>query len=87
MTYTEISRDEVPPGSFRYGQLASEPDFAVKPHLWAVCTPCAKPKNEADNGASGFDTVLVAHFLSSSEQTAREIAEGLSGEVTLVRPA
>jgi hypothetical protein len=88
-TFHVLDRDEVPAGSFRYGQLASDEGFAVAPHLWAVCTYCAKPKNEADNGFSGFDTVLVANFLHREEQDAYDTARSLVNggtSVAVVRP-
>ena len=86
--YRMISRKDVPAGSFAYGQLAADQSFAVKPERWAVCTNCYRPKNEADNGASGFNTVLVAHFTFDSEADAIKCATNLrdSGEVTVVRP-
>src|SRR4051794_2910477 len=87
--YAEIERDEMPLGSFKYLQLASFDGVDAPLDAWLVCTPCAKPKNEADNGKSGFDEVLVVHFIhrdeSDARATAADVAHGHS--VTLVRPA
>jgi len=87
--YHEISREDVPAGSFRYGQFASEPGFAVRANCWAVCTDCSKARDET--GRAGFDTVLVANFVFESEDNARYCAAKLAeseqvGRITLVRP-
>lgn len=89
-TYTEIERSEMPIGSFVYGQLASIDGVAAPADKWLVCTPCSKPKNVDDNGASGFDEILVAQFVNTREIDARETAASLalSGhKITLVKPA
>jgi hypothetical protein len=89
-TYSEIERDEMPIGSFVYGQLASIDGVAAPADKWLVCTPCSKPKNPDDNGASGFDEILVAQFVNTREDDARETAASLalSGhKITLVKPA
>jgi hypothetical protein len=88
-TFRVLERDEVPAGSFRYGQFVNEGDFAVAPHLFAVCTWASKPKNEADNGASGFDQVLVAQFLHTSWERACDTVRSLSRDgmsCVLVKP-
>ena len=89
LNYSEIERDEMPNGSFVYGQLASIDGVAAPADKWLVCTPCSKPKNEDDNGASGFDEVLVAQFIHTRESDARETAASLAltHKITLVRPA
>lgn len=91
-SYAETAREAVPAGSFVYGQAAAIETLDLAPESWGVATNCAKPKDEADNGRSGFDTVLVVHFIHSGEQAARETAERLAsggnvGPVTLIRPA
>lgn len=87
--HTIIDRADVPAGSFRYLQYQHEGDFAVPAELWAVCTDCSKPIDEADNGRSGFRTILVAHFMTSTEANAITIANDLTqnGPITIVRPA
>jgi exoribonuclease R len=85
-----LDRDEVPAGSFRYGQLASRHGFDVAPQLWAVCTYCSQERRTAENEHDGFDRVLVAHFLNSEWEDARDTAVSLVGSgtsVAIVRPA
>jgi hypothetical protein len=86
--HAEITRSEMPVGSFRYGQLATHDGVDCGPDEWLVCTSCAKPKNEADNGASGFDKILVVHFRFLDGYEATRCALGLKqvGQVTLVKP-
>jgi len=88
-SYTEIPRSDVPAGSFRYGQLARVEELDASSYSWLIATECSKPKNEEDNGASGFDTVLCVHFIYSSEDDARAAAMelGRNHSVTLIRPA
>lgn len=89
-TLRVLDRSEVPAGSFLYGQLASVESFDVAPHLYAVCTYCSKPKNEADNGRSGFNEVLVAHFLHRTWEDASETARNLVNggtSVAIVNPS
>jgi hypothetical protein len=83
----EIERDEMPLGSFRYGQLASFDGVDAPADAWLICTHCSKPKNEDDNGASGFDRVLVVHFIHRDESEARLTVDALSVPAVLVRPA
>jgi hypothetical protein len=87
MNYREISRDEVPAHSFRYGQLARVKRFDVPEDVWAVCTEATHFDENED-----MSTVLVAHFLHRSADEAREQAERLSssghhGTITVVRPS
>lgn len=84
----EIERHEMPRGSFSYGQLASFDGVDAPTDAWLVCTPCSKPKRDDDNGASGFDEVLVVHFIHRDESDARSTMRNLReiGAV-LVRPA
>jgi hypothetical protein len=86
--YETIERHEMPVGSFKYGQLASFDGVDAPTDAWLVCLPCSKPKNAADNGKSGFDTVLVVHFICSREDDARRTAASLANghSVTLVAP-
>lgn len=83
----EIERDEMPVGSFRYGQLASFEGVDAPTDAWLICTHCSKPKNESDNGASGFDRVLVVHFIYRDAIEARIAVDALSVPAVLVRPA
>ena len=80
MSATIISRDEVPAGSFRYGQLASVEGFDVDPDYWAVCTDgCWR-----EDGRK----VIVAHFLHLTGEDALQCAANLSDSyrVVIVRP-
>lgn len=80
-----ITRSEVPADSFRYGQLASFEGLDVPGAAWLVCTSCSKPLNEADNGLSGFRSVLVVHFMHRSKAEALLAAQLVSG-ATIVAP-
>lgn len=88
-----IERHEVPAGSFRYGQLAADESFDVRPDFYAVCTPCSKANEHyGDQGYDGswFDVVLVAHFLYTDWDDAARTARTLVGggqSVTIVNPA
>lgn len=85
--YAEVTRDEVPAHSFRYGQRASVFEFDVDSDAYAVCTTAAH-----ENDDRTFSDVLVAHFLFTDEARARSTAASLSregadnGPVTLVHP-
>jgi len=79
-----LDRSEVPAHSFRYMQGVDEGEFAVAPHLHAVCTWCS---HQLDDGS--FTQVLVAHFLHRSWddacETARDLVRG-GTSVAIVRP-
>lgn len=82
-TYSEIERDAMPSGSFRYGQLASVESVDAPLDAWLVCTTCAHFEDDET-----WRTVLVVHFIFRDESEARSTASSLSREdVTLVRPA
>jgi len=84
--YSEISRDDVPAGSFVYGQLASIEALDAPDDAWLVATDCA----HFDEGSTtSWRNVLCVHFIHRLESDARHAAEQLAPAhvTTLVRPA
>jgi len=73
-----IGREDVPAGSFRYGQLADNPELDAEPDCWLVGYPCWK----------GEAQVLCVHWRFLSLERAIETARAtISHYPTIVRPA
>jgi hypothetical protein len=84
MSYAEISRSEVPAGSFVYGQLASVDGLDAPLDRWLVGTACAH-----ENADGSFSDVVCVHFIKGDEAEARETAADLARnhKTTLIAPA